>query len=207
MRIQLFLLLAIIFASCDHPRKPYIEELRWPKRTIKLDNDLGTLTIRLPKEFDTFYKFRYNQFHSCSDLKIYRFQNSLFSIINDTIYPQSMDSVKYFDIYHTMYKCYEDEKKDSNWVENGGINYFREYSLLDTIQTLIIKGRSFHLLSWHGGFVYNLDRQKHYKSQHLYAFTRINRDYLLHFNFNCACSNCDSFIPKMYKALKTVEIK
>lgn len=214
MRIFYFLFLIIILASCDHPKKPYIEELTWPKRTVKLDNDLGTLTIRLPEEFDTFYKFRYNQFHSCSDVKIYRFQNSLFPIIYDTISPQSMDSLKYFEIYHTVYKCSENEKKELNWVESVGKDYFREISLLDTsktildtIQSLKIANRQFHTLSWYGGFVFNLNRQKNYKSQHLYSFTRINKDYLLNFNFTCAASNCDSFIPKMYKALKTVQIK
>lgn len=42
--------------------------------------------------------------------------------------------------------------------------------------------------------------------QTLEAITNFNGQ-ILQLNFNCASSNCDSFIPKMYKALKTVQIK
>ncbi|RYD83176.1 MAG: hypothetical protein EOP53_01580 [Sphingobacteriales bacterium] len=83
MRIFRFLLLICILTSCDHPKKPFIEELTWPKRTVKLDNDLGILSIRLPKEFDTFYKYDYTDDNPCSDFRKYKFQNNSFPILKE----------------------------------------------------------------------------------------------------------------------------
>ncbi len=85
MRILAFLYLILVFTSCDQPKKPYIEELTWPKRTIKLDNDLGILTIRLPKEFKTFYIFKDDlSGGSCNDIKKYRYTLNEFPKIKET---------------------------------------------------------------------------------------------------------------------------
>lgn len=75
--LSLFLLI-IIFTSCDHPKKPYIEELTWPKRTVHLDNNLGVLTIRLPEEFDTTYFRKIHSDRKCGDYYLREFYKNGF---------------------------------------------------------------------------------------------------------------------------------
>jgi len=215
MRILYFLILINVFTSCDHPKKPYIEELTWPKRTVKLDNGVGTLTIRLPQEFDTFYKFEDYSDHSCGDLMKYRFQKSSF--------PKSMergmlrylaDSLYYFTIDHNLKP---DCDPPPSYVFNPSHleNYIEKLKADDSLDKLKIQiskidsflGNKYSILAYENGIIFNLKEEvTNLNTSRLTAATYI-KNQLLFFEFECAASNCDSFIPKMYKALKTVEIK
>jgi hypothetical protein len=71
---------------------------------------------------------------------------------------------------------------------------------------LRIANRNFYAFDYKNGepeFINNSNLH----TANIIVFTQVNQENLLTINFNCAASNCDSFIPKMYKALKTVEIK
>ncbi|RZJ99639.1 MAG: hypothetical protein EOO43_26165 [Flavobacterium sp.] len=164
MRIFIFLLLITIFASCDHPKKPYVEELTWPKRTVKLDNDLGVLTIRLPMEFDTFYKFEDYSDHSCGDLMKYRFQKLSFPklIESGMIYDQ-VDSMFYFTINHNLkHDCDPPSSYvfDSSHLEDI-IQKLKTDDTLGKLRFQISKieslsGNKFSILAYDNGIIYNL---------------------------------------------------
>src|SRR5687767_8758222 len=104
--MRIFLLLISIFASCDHPKKPYIEELTWPIRTVKLDNDLGVLTIRLPEEFDTFLRWHHVSDCRCCGSQKYRIQNSQFPVAmeNGFFYKNYPDSSYSLTISHSEHE-------------------------------------------------------------------------------------------------------
>jgi hypothetical protein len=139
MRILSLFFLLLIFASCDHPRKPYIEELRWPKRTIKLDNDLGTLTIRLPNEFDTFYYFDKVYDYGC-DKKVFRFQRKQFPALDEFWHNLKLvraDSLYHFSVIHIL-------GKDCVPVEQIDINYLKKSADYYTLHERIINNDSIH---------------------------------------------------------------
>ncbi|MGZ5243142.1 MAG: hypothetical protein ACXWEY_04765 [Bacteroidia bacterium] len=218
MRTLIFLFLIIVFASCDHPKKPYIEELTWPKRTVKLDNDLGVLTIRLPEEFDTFYKFNHISDYTCGDLRKYKFQNSKFPFLIDSfsLRIKDIDSNYSFTMEHTIISndCYLGITIDTARLRgikeaiitktnklNPSKNPIIEFGQIDTFA-----GREFLVLGYKNADIQYIDvDESKLKTANLTAYTRI-KDFILYIDFTCATHNCDSFIPKMYKALKTVEI-
>ena len=218
MRILFFLFLILAFTSCDHPKKPYIEELTWPKRTVKLDNDLGILTIRLPEEFDTFYTFRYESDNICGDYKKYRFQNSKFPVLKESggYISHTVDSLKIFTIEQNIYACSEGITMDSLKLKIITKNHIEHLKANDRSRSPILKmsridtfnGKPFFIIAHENGELYHIkDSVKNLKSAKLMTYTRVNKYHILNLNFDCAASNCDSFIPKMYKALKTVQIK
>jgi hypothetical protein len=218
MRMFFFLLLIIIFTSCDHPKKPYIEELTWPKRTVKLDNNLGVLTIRLPEEFDTFYKWNDISDCHCCGAKKYRFSAASFPLNMESgqYNDKKVDSVYYFTIIHSEGKnCLNIGELDT-FIMNQRVSYFEEKkqelkigveSIWIIKEVKIINNSKFIILA--NNFIVEdilKDSSKNSDQATVIADTYFNND-VISLRFYCAAHNCDSFISKMYKSLKTVEIK
>ncbi len=215
MRILIFLLLIIIFTACDHPKKPHIEELTWPKRTVKLDNGLGVLTIRLPDEFDTFYQWiDKSEVDTCyTDFK-YRIQNSTFPIIkeNGRSYYKYIDSIYAITISHScdescqikdieMYEYMKQELLKRNKDRINELEKEFKHTYIDSINQL-----ETIITPFESGILYPPLYKIKVRPKILICRIR-NKNSIINIEFECAASNCDSFIPKMYKALQTVEIK
>ncbi|MGZ5243141.1 MAG: hypothetical protein ACXWEY_04770 [Bacteroidia bacterium] len=179
-----------------------------------LDNNLGVLTIWLPEEFDTSFKWMdVSDCRCCGTLKT-RIQKSSFPIIKESgfFYGEEdlADSIYRFTIEQAPKDCGKFKKID---FENILINQ-KTYIYGMTKDTNFeiskvekINGRECAILASKKGIIFELkSEEKELEKQTLYCFISNNNE-MIKLDFNCAASNCDSFIPKMYKALKTVEIK
>lgn len=101
----IFLILILIVTSCDYKQKyNSVSQSKFKEWTIQLENNLGAISISLPNNIDTFFKW--TQYSDCGDpcaQTDYRMQSKSLPIFRESgfYYEALKDSVEQFTIKHT----------------------------------------------------------------------------------------------------------
>lgn len=183
---------------------------------IELSNQLGKMSILLPSEFDTLYTWVNFSDCDCCDIKMYRFASSNYSLLKETgmFHARIPDSLFQFTIFHKAKRNCEDHWK----ITQSSVDSLA--SLMEAKYEEAFVGRD--SITWLNKEMLIIDNQTFvllaYKSKSAYPFrmpgipvmleaTTVIDGEVLNFVCECSRSNCEGFVEKMTKSLKSIHFR
>jgi len=189
----------------------------YTKRIVKLRNGLGTVSIYLPAELDTFYIHRHSNDTPESDGPVYRFSSKRYGVYKDSvenwfIRTEHPDSLYQFEIIQNDYPNIYGSDISMTKALNGGlkeeIRLERGIKALEIKDTLINQ-REYVMYRKRLHEFYFRDTIKHdtagFYNMNIDATTLIN-GYGISLSFQCYGKNFKNFFDKMDVSLRTLII-
>ena len=189
------------------------EQLDKSTETILFTQDsLYKITFEKPLELDTFYSWKDEDDNVCSDEHKYRFYKKHFPVQKETgfFWTSFADSTYRLTIKHVeKYDC-KLGMDHENWSTRS--EYMqrilkRAKSDLEQIDTLFsdsteINGNNYILCA----YKLNEHYKNEYKTNYIKAITNIDSN-LIVFTADCRARDCNDFIDRMNKSIRTIRIK
>lgn len=198
-KIIIFSVILTIILSCSYNKKRTI---------IKLENNLGIVSIILPAELDTFCKMFNNSGQSTIN---YCFANKKeHNIYSDKIkefgkIDLPKDEIKIYSFTITQYKQL-DKNKSRIDVNEEQLKKYCEKLLLENTNRKIIFSRN-EIINNRNYSIVAYETPSHMMlSEDFNAITYINNQYIC-FTYQRYSKKKSDFIDRMYKSFKTVEIE
>lgn len=137
MKYIIIIILALIISSCTFENKV---PNGYKVHKLFLKNNLCTISIFLPSDFDTTYFWTKTSDNPCGYLEMYRIANKQYSLLKEDgyFYFETPDSLKQLTVFHMKYRrqCEDTTQAiDINFLEQSAKNF----SLLHPEEELIIK--------------------------------------------------------------------
>jgi hypothetical protein len=192
--------LLVLLAGCTIQNNPDLV-----KRKIELEDGLGTVSVLLPLEFDTFYTFTRSNDYLTDQW--YAYSNCDYTLHKNTIgwiQGSEFDSMLEFTVMHIDLKLYRDlaeEERSLEEIKEEELKLWKAIQPSSEITSRIEKINRKEFI------IFEVKGQPWTLKNHIVRAYTIHNGILIYFSFKCYKTDCGDFCERANELVKTIRIK